>query len=47
MGEQCVTVAETNRIGGRKTVKSHHGAVYQTISDMHKADRKGLSTLKG
>ena len=36
---------EDDRLGGRMLLKSHHGAVYQIVSDMHKADRDGLSTL--
>ena len=37
---------EDERVGGRMSVRSHRGVVYQKISDMHKADRTSLSTLK-
>ena len=36
---------EKERVGGRKLTESHHGAVYQKISDVHKADHDGPSTL--
>ena len=31
---------QDDQVGGRKVIVSHSGAVYQKISDLHKADQK-------